>query len=348
MPSESTAPAYAFTVFTSTRNRAHTLQRVYGSLKAQTFRDFEWLVIDNGSTDGTSELIARYGSEADFPIRYYWQDDAGKHGSQNRAVDLAQGELFVILDSDDGCIPTTLERLKYHWESIPAERRSRFSGVTGLCKDEHGRLVGTPFPNDPTDSDNREIRYRYKVTGEKWGCLRTDVLREYPLPEVPGYRGVVPPTIVWSAIARSYKTRFVNEALHIYWQDQPVSLSRASGSAEDAYGGMLENKLTINHDLEFFVDSPLAFVMAAVNYARWSFHLRTGLRSQWRNLADARARALFAATVAAGWLAYLLDTRGLSHYARRVRRLLVDRATRGSVASSRPPAGSFPPDSDSL
>ena len=72
--------------------------------------------MDNGSTDGTPELVERYKSEADFPIRYFWQEDAGKHGSMNRAVDLAEGEFFLTLDSDDGCVPTSLERFKTHWE----------------------------------------------------------------------------------------------------------------------------------------------------------------------------------------------------------------------------------------
>src|SRR6476660_9681351 len=95
-----TASRYTFTVFTSTRNRAHTLDRPFQSLKAQTFRDFEWLIIDNGSTDGTPELVARYQAEADFSIRYLWQEDAGKHGSVNRAAPIAEGAFFLILDSD--------------------------------------------------------------------------------------------------------------------------------------------------------------------------------------------------------------------------------------------------------
>ena len=70
MSSEALSPSFTFTVFTATRNRAHTLPRVYESLKAQTFRDFEWLIIDNESTDGTPDLVARWQDEAPFPVRY--------------------------------------------------------------------------------------------------------------------------------------------------------------------------------------------------------------------------------------------------------------------------------------
>src|SRR6478752_7327190 len=142
LPADPSPTCHTFTVFTSTRNRAHTLDRPFRSLQAQTFRDFEWLIIDNGSTDGTPELVARYQAEADFPIRYLWQEDAGKHGSVNRAAPIAEGAFFLILDSDDGCVPVALERFKYHWDQIPADRRARFTGVTAHCLDESGEVVG--------------------------------------------------------------------------------------------------------------------------------------------------------------------------------------------------------------
>jgi glycosyltransferase involved in cell wall biosynthesis len=183
---------YTFTVFTGTRNRAHTLRRPFDSLKAQTFRDFEWVVVDNGSTDGTTELIEQFRQEADFPIRYFWQEDRGKHASMNRAVLAAKGQFFLTLDSDDGCVPTALGRFNQRWNEIPEADRPGFSGVTSLCMDQDGRLIGTEFPAEPTDSDSREIRYRYKVKGEKWGFQRTDVMRMHPFPETPGYAGLVP------------------------------------------------------------------------------------------------------------------------------------------------------------
>ena len=319
VPAATPKHEYAFTVFTGTRNRAHTLDRPFQSLQSQTFRDFEWVIVDNGSTDGTAELVERFRAEADFPIRYQWQEDAGKHASLNRAVGMARGELFVILDSDDGCIPTALERLRYRWGTIPAEQRQRFAGATGLCLDEQGRLVGTQFPSDPIDSDSREMWYRHKVKGEKWGFHRTEVLREHPFPETPGYRGLIPPALVWSEIARSYRTRYFNEALHIYWQDQAVSLSRPASRIADAYGAMMESESILNNDMEFFVDAPKDFTMLSIKFARSAFHLGRGIRDQWTAMADRRARALWVATLPAGWLAYRFGQTRLVH---RIRLLL--------------------------
>src|SRR5215469_15182284 len=89
-----------FTVFTATYNRAHTIHRVFNSLRAQTVRDFEWLVVDDGSTDNTAELIAAWSKLADFPIRYFKQENSGKHIARNLAVREARGSFFALLDSD--------------------------------------------------------------------------------------------------------------------------------------------------------------------------------------------------------------------------------------------------------
>ncbi len=182
---------FTFTVYTGTRNRAHTLNRPYDSLRSQTFRDFEWLVVDNESTDGTPELIARWQAEADFPIRYIRHANEGHHGSSNVAVQEARGEFFLTLDSDDAAIPEALERFLAIWNDIPADRRDRYSAVTGLAVDENGDPTGDRFPTDILDSNTTEMRYRYKVIGEKWGFQRTDVMRAHPFPTVPGYTGMI-------------------------------------------------------------------------------------------------------------------------------------------------------------
>lgn len=90
-----------FTVFTPTFNRAHTLHRVYDSLGQQSFRNFEWLVVDDGSTDNTEQLVRDWKSNSDFPIRYEKQANSGKHVAINKAARLAKGALFLIADSDD-------------------------------------------------------------------------------------------------------------------------------------------------------------------------------------------------------------------------------------------------------
>ena len=232
-----TSPQFAITVFTATFNRAHTIERVYRSLRTQTFRDFEWLVVDDGSTDETGALVRRWAAEADFPIHYVWQENRGKHRAYNRAVGLARGQLFLDFDSDDACVPRALERFQHHWEAIPAPERSRFSTVAALCVDDRGEIMGTKFSTPITDSHNLEARFRYHVTGEKWGIHRTEVLRQFPFPDVDGSH--VPEGIMWARIGRQFKTRYVNEVLRVYHTDQP-SLTRSGGLVVNPLVGRLE------------------------------------------------------------------------------------------------------------
>jgi glycosyltransferase involved in cell wall biosynthesis len=204
---------YTFTVFTPTYNRAHLLPRAYESLQKQTFRDFEWLIIDDGSTDNTAEVVKSWQAGAPFPIRYIAQPNGGKHIAVNRGAERAEGRFFAILDSDDWYVPQSLERFLHHWNQIPAAAQAGFVGVVGLCSYTSGQIIGSRFPRDVFDSDVIDLRYRYKVDGEKNGILRTDVVREFPFPEDIGK--FIGESIVWNRMARKYKTRFVNEMLTV-------------------------------------------------------------------------------------------------------------------------------------
>jgi len=203
-----------FTVFTPTYNRAHTLLRPYQSLCAQQFRDFEWLIVDDGSTDGTPDLVAEWIVDAKLRIHYVRQENGGKHRAFNRGVRLAKGELFVPLDSDDWCTPEALARFDFHWQNIPDAEKNRFSGIGCLCCNENGELVGSRFSESPLDASLLSVLCAGLV-GEKWGCHRTEVLRRFPFPEFPGER-FVPEALVWNRIALEYQMRFVNEGLRVY------------------------------------------------------------------------------------------------------------------------------------
>ena len=112
----------SLTVFTPSYNRAHTLHRAYDSLCRQPGVDFEWLIVDDGSTDGTAELVNGWAAQAKFPIRYVWQSNRGKHVAINHAVRLCKTPYFIILDSDDACVPGALARVLHAWDTLPAGR----------------------------------------------------------------------------------------------------------------------------------------------------------------------------------------------------------------------------------
>jgi len=299
-----------FTVFTPTRNRVQVIHRVYDSLCAQTLRDFEWLVVDNSSTDGTPELISRWLEEAPFPIRYFRREEnAGGFASWHLGIRKASGTLFVDIRDADTMMPTALERLKLHWDAIPSERRGDFVGVTVNCRDEHGRLVGTPIPEPYVDSDAIEVYHRYGVKGEKWGFQRIDVLRAYVDPPIPGYIGYMPEGIVWARIAGRYRTRYVNETLRVYWGDQRESLSRTKRHWVNALGGATSCSEALRTQIGWFAHSPLRFQWLAIKYARCCFHLGRTLSTQWQGLSGGLARVLWIAGLPVGWLLYWNDDR---------------------------------------
>jgi len=299
---------YRFTVFTSTFNRAHTLPRVYASLSRQTFKDFEWLIVDDGSTDQTASLIQQWQAAAKFPIRYVYQANQGKHIAFNRGVELAEGELFLTLDSDDACFAHALERFDHHWRSIPEERKAAFSAVTASCMDENGRLIGSRLPKEIIDSDSIEIRHRYRVTGEKWGFHRTDILRQFPFPEV-GMRCWVTEGLIWRAIARKYKTRYVAEALRVYFTVTEPSFGRLTSQPVEtqAPGRILYNRSVLDNDLGWFWCAPIDFARVSWSYIRNALHTGLSLPSAVMALKLPAARVLTVLAAPVGVGRYLVD-----------------------------------------
>jgi len=298
-----------FTVFTPTFDRADTLPAVRASLDAQTLRDFEWLVVDDGSRDATPALLAGWRGATGFPLRAVRQDNAGKHVAINRAVALAAGAWFVILDSDDTCVPDALERFRRHWETVPASARGGFSGVTARCMDESGRIVGDPLPAPVVDGTPMDVRYRWGVRGEMWGFMRTEVLRAHPFPE--DVRGsYVPESVVWNRIGRHYRTRFVDEPLRVYRSTADESLTRPADPSRHADPNYRFNLATLTEDLDYFRFAPATFLRAAVHLVRFGLHAGRGLSRQRGDLPRGLARGLWALAVPLGWAAYRRDRRG--------------------------------------
>lgn len=300
-----TAAAPFFTVFTPTYNRAHTLRRVYESLIAQSYQEFEWLIVDDGSTDGTAALVDRWRQHAPFPIRYTVQPNQGKHIAFNTAIRDAGGRFLVPLDSDDSCVPHALERLRAAWDALSLERQERLAGITCRCMDEHGRLVGPPFPFREFESDARELYYRHRFASELWGAARVDVLREFAFDD--SVRGsYVPEGTLWFRIAERYRGWYVDEPLRIYHQDEP-SIMRGSAASRHAAGARLATRTVLERDLMFFRDAPLELLKQAGLYIRFSLHERVPVARQLRELPPGGARALAIAMLPAGALLYVRD-----------------------------------------
>ncbi|MFA5664404.1 glycosyltransferase family 2 protein [Castellaniella sp.] len=305
-----TAWRHLFSVVTPTYNRAHTLERVYRSLQEQSHQDFEWVVVDDGSTDDTRLRVSAWQAEAGFPIHYVWQRQQHKKTALNAGIRRAQGEWLVLLDSDDELDSDALFQMARAWEDIPPERRAQFVGITGLCARPDGQVVGDSYPQNVMDVTTLEMTFRHRVRGEKFGCLRTDILRRFPFPE--DVAGFVPESLVWRAIARAgYLTRFVNQVFRVY-HDSPDSLTRQKKSADMrvlAPGLWLLAHDTLEQCLGWLRHDPRAFLSAAVHYTRFGLHWRSlGLpRPLGRHLTRPVARLLVTLTWPLGFGLFLRD-----------------------------------------
>lgn len=262
---------FHFTVLTPTYNRAHTLARVYESLLEQSYQSFEWVVVDDGSTDHTAQLVAQWQREASFPITYHWQANQHKKSAFNLGVRVAQGELIVVLDSDDTLLPDSLYEMVSVWWSLPDDKRSKYVGVTGLCQQPGGAIVGDLFPYDNLDATALDLYFKYRVRGEKFGCLARDVLLEFPFPQYPGF---VPESLVWRAIARAgYKHRFVNKVFRVYYPEPDSLSAQGKESTQHALGLWLLAQDTLALCMPWFRYDPRSFLMFAVRYVRFRLHM---------------------------------------------------------------------------
>lgn len=296
----------AFTVFTPTYNRAHTLNRCYESLQAQSFRDFEWLIVDDGSDDDTAKVVAGWIAEGKMEIRYEPRPHRGAHHVCNRSLELARGTLWIKLDSDDGLTPEGLELLWQHWNAIPEPERKGFSGVTGLCRNQVGELVGTRFPRDELDCTSAELEYIHKVCGDKSGCLVTDIVRQYRYPEdVPG--NFIPESYIWSQVALRYKTRHINEYILVNWTDAPSLTRSKSNPSVNAAGHRLMFKGVLNMETHFFWVAPARILRAAVQYSRFCFLMGIGPLRQVMDLETGAGRLLWLFGLPLALLLYLRD-----------------------------------------
>jgi glycosyltransferase involved in cell wall biosynthesis len=296
-----------FTVLTATFNRAHTLSRVWESLRAQTFRDFEWVVVDDGSSDGTEAIVQGWASQAAFPVVYLRQENKGKHVAMNRGVAASSGAFIAVLDSDDACVPEALARFDLHWRSIPPERRNAYYAVVCHCMDPEGRRIGGRFPDAVIDAPGLDSRYRWKAGGEKWGTVRGDLMRAMPFPERPE-RIYMPESIVWDRMAIDHLARFVNENLRIYHvAPGEGSLGSSGDPARNAWGSMLQHRIALDEHLRYLGAAPLMLLAAAAHYIRFSRHAGVSGREQRQALTRPLARALWWIAAPAGYAAWAID-----------------------------------------
>lgn len=208
------------TIFTPIYNRAYIIGNLYASLLHQTCYDFEWLIVDDGSTDDVASIIYPWIEETHpFKIRFYRQENRGKHCAINDGVKLAKYEIFFIVDSDDFLEDDAVETILQYWGGI--EVNSQYAGISGLRRNKNGTVIGgRPDFKEYVDATNLE-REKFGLQGDKAEVFKTELLRKFPFPEYENERFITE-AVIWDKIAyEGYKIRWINKSFIIcdYLQD---------------------------------------------------------------------------------------------------------------------------------
>ncbi len=203
----------AITVFTPTYNRAYTLHQLYDSLCRQKNKDFEWLILDDGSQDETEQIVNRWINEKIIDVRYFKTQNGGKSRAINKGVLIANGELFFIVDSDDYLMDNAIDKVLFHWNKI--EEKFKYSGVCARRIYTTGEKIGGDnIKFDIIDSDNLSFHYSLGINADIAEVFRTDLLRKYPFPEFENEK-FVPEAFIWNKITRLYPMRYFNEGIYV-------------------------------------------------------------------------------------------------------------------------------------
>lgn len=199
------------TVFTPTYNRAYCLHLGYEALKRQTCKDFIWLIIDDGSTDNTKELVDTWIEEGIVDLEYYYKENGGMHTAHNEAYKHIDTELNVCIDSDDYMTDNAVEKILTLWNSFGS---NKYAGIVGLDADVEGNVIGIPFPERLKECTYSELKPRFGVYGDKKSVYRTDVIKGcIPYPTFDGEKFV--PLYHPIIIDRDYKVLCYNEVFCI-------------------------------------------------------------------------------------------------------------------------------------
>ena len=198
------------TIFTPCYNRAHLLPQLYESILTQEGANFEWLIVDDGSTDDTREVVERFITEHKIPISYYYKPNGGKHTAINYGVAKAKGSLFFIVDSDDFLSDDALKFIDSAWQKI--KENSKICGIIGLSEFTNGQLVGDAFLEEEWYLSFSDYYLKYHLRGDKSVAFKTSVMKEYPFPEADGIRYVFE-AVVWHEMAKKHDVLAQNKVI---------------------------------------------------------------------------------------------------------------------------------------
>jgi glycosyltransferase involved in cell wall biosynthesis len=254
-------------ILTPTWNRADYLDRVWDGIDKQTYKNIEWIVADDGSTDNTLTVLNTLRRKSNFPVIIIKASlHIGKSRMDNEAISLAKGEFILWNDSDDYLLPHAIEKLVEAWENINEVDRKHFVGVTALCGDKQG-VISSELPTKGIfDTTLNDLRMKYNVEGDMLHFTRSNYLKENKFPEVDF---LIPEGVVWSKIG-NLKTRIIPEIIQV---KEYKALNCISFSKLMKYNrGMAYSQAICCENLKKYPKKNKDKFWDTINFIRYSIH----------------------------------------------------------------------------
>lgn len=274
--------AVTFTIFTPIYNRAHFLPGLYDCLTNQSFSDFEWLIIDDGSTDQCKEIIRELIERNEISIRYVYQDNGGKQSAWNNAVKLANGSFFIGVDSDDIIVPNGLREIN---NMLPECAHSDIIGLR-LCSfslSAKEALINSNLADGVYNWNN--ARYILGDTSERIDVFKREILLEYLYPVKPNIK-FIPETYFYHLTGKKYSFYFSNYPLRIFNDIHDGPRLTNDGILKHTLGYNLDAEMAINASLPFLLKDSKSMIKYYLKYISTNIHLnkKQELNSTWGKL----------------------------------------------------------------
>lgn len=228
-------------IVTPTYNRAHLLGNCFASLMCQTDKDFEWVIVDDGSSDDTKQVVQKFAG--DFPITYVYKENGGKHTALNRSHEYIHGKYVLILDSDDYLTDTAVEKVKAAWAQFEGQEEI---GIVTLLK---GQAEDDPSCKAPDEGVPVDIMRYKRICIHSSDCcevIRTELFLKYPFPVFPGER-FVSEGALWNRVSFTHKCVYINQVVYIAdYLEGGLTKSGRAMRIRNPYGGMFTSNLNMN------------------------------------------------------------------------------------------------------
>ncbi|RKI40093.1 glycosyltransferase family 2 protein [bacterium D16-51] len=227
----------AFTVITPVYNRKKLIGRAMASVEKQSFRDFEYIVIDDGSIEEESidDIMEEFMERVSFPVMFIKKENGGVHTARNLGTVHGRGMLWCALDSDDCLLEDALEKMYCAWQEIPLGKRSQYYGVVTRCIDGNGQIIGKAIPAQINEQGWKTARkFKMSVKGELHGACAMQVMKKHLWPEPEGVTFVTE-SILWCYLDMKYRQYLTNKTTRTYYLDNAWE-HLSGGGAEDSAG----------------------------------------------------------------------------------------------------------------